>query len=95
MSDAPPKAAAIIPAQGGTYLLYCQDSDDWQGATVLAWWITEDGRIAPITADGLNDGDAWDFEQHVGILMPDGSVHIYVDAVFPSIDAWREKRRAT
>lgn len=86
----PPKAAAVTPAQAATYLLYRHEADDWRGATVLAWWITEDGRIAPITADGLNDGDAWECEQHAAVLMPDGSVHVYVDRVFPDLDAWRE-----
>ncbi|MBB3347349.1 hypothetical protein [Sphingomonas sp. BK069] len=66
----------LIPAQPDTYLLWCWTAELGISVgknPVIAWALCVDGRMRPVTAQGVNDGDT-DPDRDFYVLMPNKSV---------------------
>ncbi|MDP8995028.1 MAG: hypothetical protein M3N07_08645 [Pseudomonadota bacterium] len=84
----------MTPAEPGTYLLH-PDMVDGEfvvfRSKVVAWSMSADRIVYPVTAQGVNDG----VQDTCPILHPDGAVDVYDDRTYETYDAWAAAAEVT
>jgi hypothetical protein len=76
-----------FPAEPDTYLLhaYVEEGRFYVSRSrVLAWSISADRILYPVTTEGVNGG----LRDTPPVLLPDGQVEVYGDRTFDTYDVW-------
>ena len=84
----------MITAESGTYLLHADliDGDFWVGRSkVLAWSMSADGILYPLTTEGMNGGE----HDALPVLHPDGTVDVFGDRTYDSFETWSAATEST
>tara|TARA_B100000678_G_scaffold127078_1_gene106408 strand:+ start:323 stop:754 length:432 start_codon:yes stop_codon:yes gene_type:complete len=73
-----------IPAQPGWKVITGYDENEAFIESVIAWAITFNGEIAPITIDGVNGG----LDGALPVIRPDGCVQIPMGSTYESLSTY-------
>jgi hypothetical protein len=77
---------STFPAQPGTHILRLDEEDPsgfWK-TLVIGWAVARDGRLYPVTAEGVNDCE----EKEHFVLTPDGRVSQSDCGSYGTVEIW-------